>query len=223
MIGLFDLALGSLKSFRPEINAKLNSKQEYITHSLMAVVTSIPTAGVPSQLFKSHCGLCVLTSVLSLGGGGWCGGAVVPVSLCSTTVYTACKWLHRVTAGRQWQAAMAEIRLLFHTVFTTNERAYRCDPAPPELMLSASLVAADARERLEPDWALLRLSAVWNKKELINVLKTLQHHYCILLSISMKKTHKWSFALLWITSLDDLFFYFCEHLGLITMQITPVV
>lgn len=55
---------------------------------------------------------------------------------------------------------MAEIRLLFHTVFTTNERAYRCDPAPPELMLSASLVAADARERLEPDWALLRLSAV---------------------------------------------------------------
>lgn len=76
-----------------------------------------------------------------------------------------------------------------HIKYKKNEmkRAYRWDPAPPELMLSASLVAADASERLEPDWALLRLSAMWNKKELINVLKTLQHHYCILLSISMKK------------------------------------
>lgn len=37
---------------------------------------------------------------------------------------------------------------------------YRWEPAPPELTLSASLVAADARDRLEPDWALLRLSAM---------------------------------------------------------------
>lgn len=36
---------------------------------------------------------------------------------------------------------------------------YRWEPAPPELTLSASLVAAEARDRLEPDWALLRLSA----------------------------------------------------------------
>jgi hypothetical protein len=36
---------------------------------------------------------------------------------------------------------------------------YRWDPAPPELTLSASVVAAEARDRLEPDWALLRLSA----------------------------------------------------------------
>ena len=33
------------------------------------------------------------------------------------------------------------------------------DPAPPEWTLSGSVVAAEARDRLEPDWALLRLSA----------------------------------------------------------------
>lgn len=61
---------------------------------------------------------------------------------------------------------MTELRLPFHTGFTSNiykkkhESAYRWDPAPPELTLSASLVAADASERLEPDWALLRLSAM---------------------------------------------------------------
>lgn len=37
---------------------------------------------------------------------------------------------------------------------------YRWEPAPPEFTLSASLVAADARDRLEPDWALLSLSAM---------------------------------------------------------------
>lgn len=44
---------------------------------------------------------------------------------------------------------------------------YRWEPAPPELTLSASLVAAEASDRLEPDWALLRLSAVENKKRMI--------------------------------------------------------
>lgn len=37
---------------------------------------------------------------------------------------------------------------------------YRWEPAPPELTLSASLVAAEASDRLEPDWALLKLSAM---------------------------------------------------------------
>lgn len=43
---------------------------------------------------------------------------------------------------------------------TSLDATHRCEPAPPELTLSASFVAAEARDRLEPDWALLRLSAV---------------------------------------------------------------
>lgn len=41
--------------------------------------------------------------------------------------------------------------------------SYRWEPAPPELTLSASLVAPEASDRLDPDWALLRLSAAENR------------------------------------------------------------
>lgn len=41
---------------------------------------------------------------------------------------------------------------------------YRWEGVPPEWMLSGSVVAAEARDRLEPDWARLRLSAAGDKK-----------------------------------------------------------
>lgn len=42
---------------------------------------------------------------------------------------------------------------------------YRWDGVPPECTLSGSVVAADAKDRLEPDWALLKLSATKKRKK----------------------------------------------------------
>lgn len=102
--------------------------------------------------------ICAFTSVFSLGVDGRCSGAIIPVSLCSPAVaMTTWKRLHGVTAGKQLTMMMLDLRIY---IFFKCSVIYRWEPAPPELMLSASLVAAEASDRLEPDWALLRLSAV---------------------------------------------------------------
>lgn len=53
----------------------------------------------------------------------------------------------------------------------TTKHTHRWEPPPPEWTLSASLVAAEASERLEPDWAFLRLSAA--EKGTLDIIVTL--------------------------------------------------
>lgn len=49
----------------------------------------------------------------------------------------------------------------------TPERSwlYLCEGVPPEWTLSGSVVAAEAKDRLEPDWALLKLSATKQERK----------------------------------------------------------
>lgn len=42
---------------------------------------------------------------------------------------------------------------------------YLCEGVPPEWTLSGSVVAAEAKDRLEPDWALLKLSATKQERK----------------------------------------------------------
>lgn len=98
------------------------------------------------------------TSVFSLGVDGRCSGTIIPVSLCGPAVaMTSWKRLHGVTTGKTTNNDDGGLNIV---CFFKCSVIYRWEPAPPELMLSASLVAAEASDRLEPDWALLRLSAV---------------------------------------------------------------
>lgn len=55
---------------------------------------------------------------------------------------------------------------------------YRWEPGTPGLTLSASAVAAEARERLEPDWTLLRLSATEKQnRHYLSVANLFPLHY----------------------------------------------
>lgn len=70
--------------------------------------------------------------------------------------------------------------------------AYRWEPAPPEWTLSASLVAAEASERLEPDWALLRLSAVGKVNHLNFNIKFQSQHKPMWDQFEGRVTYVWT-------------------------------